>query len=404
MQNQPVARARPPLWPIYLCVAVTAMGIGIVNPILPKLLAEKGASEFIVGLTTSVMFASLALTAWPIGKKIDRIGIRPFLFLGLASYSISMLLMPWASKISYFFLLRCFEGIGWSAVWTAAETYVSQVSLPERRGHNTAVYGMSLSAGTASGPLVGSALFSIWEPLPFLVAVGLSIGAGVIVLLIVPEPHVHREEHAVSGGISFSLLRPLVLPLLIAFLYGYGTMSLVALLPLLPFSTFEIGTLITVTVVANIIAQIPIGRLLDRFGYRPLLLSSLTLLSGAALFATFHLPFVLLLVLGSMLGAFAGTLYPIGLAVLATRVPPAKLGGANGLYTVSYGLGSVFGPAITGGVMTIVGSGHSDQALFGTIGALVFTMLIAILLGIDKVHGAEEQPLPSSSGSFKPPL
>lgn len=399
-----VPRVRPPLWPIYLCVAVTALGIGIVNPIIPHLLEENGASEFIIGLTTSVMFASLVLTAWPIGKHIDRIGIRPFLILGLVSYSIAMILMPWARRIEYFFILRCFEGIGWSAVWTSAETYVSKVSLPEQRGQNTAMYGMSLSAGTAAGPILGATLVSFWTVLPFLVAVALSIGAGIIVLLVVPEPRMHHDEHAIGSGISWSLVRSLLLPLMIAFLYGYGTLSLVALLPTLNFSTFEIGLLITVTVVANIAAQIPIGRLLDKFGYRPLLLSSLTLLSSAALFATFHPPFLLLLVLGALLGAFAGTLYPIGLAVLASRVPPAKLGGANGLYTVCYGLGSVFGPAITGGVMTIVGPAHSDQALFGTIGALVFSLLLMILLGIDKVSHYEEQPISATSNTFKPPI
>ena len=65
MHNVPTARVRPPLWPIYLCVAVTALGIGIVNPIIPQLLQENGADEFVIGLTTSVMFASLVLTAWP---------------------------------------------------------------------------------------------------------------------------------------------------------------------------------------------------------------------------------------------------------------------------------------------------------------------------------------------------
>ncbi len=404
MHNVPTARVRPPLWPIYLCVAVTALGIGIVNPIIPQLLQENGADEFVIGLTTSVMFASLVLTAWPIGKTIERFGIRPFLLLGLISYCVAMIMMPWVDNIGYFFILRAFEGIGWSAVWTAAETYVSQVSLPEQRGHNTAVYGMSLASGTAAGPLIGTTLFSIWEPLPFIVAVAFAIGAGIIVLLVVPEPRMHHEEeHSVSSGISFRMNRSLWLPMMMAFLYGYGILTLIALVPTLNFSSFRIGLLITVTVVANIVAQIPIGRLLDKFGYRPVLLSSLTILSSAAIFAAFHPPFPLLLLLGSLLGAFAGTLYPIGLAILGARVPPARLGGANGLFTVFYGLGSVFGPAITGGIMVIVGPAHSDQALFGTIGSLVLALLIMLLLGIDRV-GTDEKPLAKSTeSSFKPP-
>ncbi len=391
------------MWPIYLCVAVTALGIGIVNPLIPRLLEQNGASEFIVGLTTSVMFASLALTALPIGRNIDRIGIRPFLLVGLLSYCVAMVLMPWAHRIGYFFILRAFEGLGWSAVWTAAETYVSQVSPPERRGHNTAVYGMSLAMGTAAGPMIGTGLWHLGEAVPFFVATGLAIGAGLIVLLVVPEPRLHHTEHAHS--VSFSISRTVLLPLLIAFLYGYGTLSLIALVPTLSYTPFRIGLLITLTVIANIVAQVPVGRMVDRFGYRPVLLASLTLLCAAALLAAVQPPFSIILVLGALLGAFAGTLYPIGLAILAARVPPQQLGGANGTFTVAYGLGSVFGPALTGYMMTAVGPSHSDQALFGTIGCLVFLLLLAMLGGLDHVTVEEHAAgAKSSSETFKPPL
>ena len=408
MQTTTPSRQRYPMWPIYLCVAVTALGIGIVNPLIPYLLEDAGANKFIVGLTTSVMFATLALTALPIGRQIDRVGIRPFFVVGLVSYSIAMLLMPLTNRIIYFFILRGLEGLGWSAVWTAAETYVSRVSEPEKRGHNMAVYGMSLASGTAAGPLFGTVLWNFGEALPFIVAVLMAIVAGVFVFLVVPEPHLHHADHDLG---LIGLSRTLMLPLLIAFLYGYGTLTLVALVPTLNYSEFQIGLLITVTVIANIFAQVPVGRLVDRFSYRPVLLASLTLLCGAALLAAIQPPFTIILFLGSLLGAFAGTLYPIGLAILAARVPPQRMGGANGMYTVFYGLGSVIGPALTGLMMTIAGDAHSDQALFGTIGCLVFLLLVALLLGVDqpaeREYGFEhEQPEPPASGSesLRPPL
>ncbi|ABX07430.1 MAG TPA: MFS transporter [Herpetosiphon sp.] len=405
MQQVPSTHVRHPMWPIYLCVAVTALGIGIINPLIPHLLEQNGANEFIVGLSTSVMFASLVLTGMPIGRTIDKFGIRLFLIVGLISYTVAMLAMPWTHSIPLFFMWRIFEGIGWSCVWTAAETYVSRVSSPAQRGHNTAVYGMSLASGTAAGPIIGTAVYE-WtkNPVhPFLVAVAAAIIATVIVVLVVPEPHVHHTEQE-SGGVSFKITRPLILPLAIAFLYGYGTLSLVSLLPTLNYSNWELGTLISVTVIANIVAQVPIGRMLDRYGYRPLLIGSLSLLSAAALFSTLHPPFLLTLFLGMLLGAFAGTLYPIGLAVLAARVPPAKLGGASGMFTVCYGLGSFVGPALTGGVMSMVGAKHSDQALFGTIGCLVLALLGLMMTGIDRVNVKEEHPVSVASSGIKPPM
>ncbi|GIV97099.1 MAG: MFS transporter [Herpetosiphonaceae bacterium] len=376
------------LFPIYLSVFVTALGIGLVSPLVPRLIEEAGANELLVGLTASVMFASFVLTAWPLGAAIDRWGIRPFLLGGLACYGLAMALMPWTTKLGYFFLLRLLEGIGWAGVWVSTETYVSWVSTSDRRGRNMALYSIALAMGTSSGPVIGSELFLIREGLPFLLTVLLVLIAIALVATVVPEPEHDQEMHAHHPPISLTLAPKLALPLIIAGLYGYGVASLVSLLPVSRPSTQEVSLLMTTTIIASVLAQLPVGHLTDRYGRRPVLVGSLSLLTLSAILASLEPQFDLLLLLAVMLGALAGTLYPIGLAMLADRASSRQLGMANGLFSLSYGVGSIIGPACSGWAMGMFG----PYALFSSLGLLSACLLIALILGLDsEAHKSRAQ-------------
>jgi MFS family permease len=377
------------LAPIYLSVFVTALGIGLVTPLVPRLIQQTTqASEVLVGMTASVMFASFVLTAWPLGSGIDRWGIRPFLIGGLIFYGVAMAFMPWAANIWIFFLLRILEGIGWAGVWISTETYLSWVSTAERRGRNMAMYGIAQAVGTASGPLIGVEMAKVREGMPFFFTVVLTLVAVGMVATFVPEPQQDQDHHAHHEPISWALVPRLALPLVISALYGYGLASLVSLLPLVRDSEREVGLIISITVIASIIAQLPIGHLTDRYGARPVLIGCLSMLVPAAIAASLGPPFPILLGLAVMLGCLAGTLYPIGLTLLGARVSKRQLGMANGIFSLLYGVGSVIGPMSSGMAMQIWGK----NALFGCIGALCAMLLAGLLLGFDRTPSTPSAP------------
>ena len=58
---------------------------------------------------------------------------------------------------------------------------------------------------------------------------------------------------------------------------------------------------------------------------------------------------------GVVAGAMAGGLYPLGLAMIGGIVPRERLGAANSLFSLAFGIGSLTGPAASGLAMAHLG-------------------------------------------------
>jgi MFS family permease len=65
-----------------------------------------------------------------------------------------------------------------------------------------------------------------------------------------------------------------------------------------------------------------------------------------------HSNWRLFLATGAIAGALAGSLYPIGLALIGDIVRRERLGAAHSTFSLAFGLGSLSGPSISGLAMT----------------------------------------------------
>ena len=110
--------------------------------------------------------------------------------------------------------------------------------------------------------------------------------------------------------------------------------------------------LLAVFMAGNVVLQVPIGLLADRFGRRRLLgicalLSALGPLLLQPFFATPLLLWPLLFLWGGTLYAF----YSQGVALLGAEFPAADLATANTVFVMVYCLGGVIGPSVGGFVL-----------------------------------------------------
>lgn len=92
-----------------------------------------------------------------------------------------------------------------------------------------------------------------------------------------------------------------------------------------------------------------IGNLSDRFGRRPVLITSLAML-GVDYLITALAPTIFWLFIGRFLSGMAGAAYPTANAYIADVSPPEKRAANFGLVGAAFGIGFVIGPAI-GGVL-----------------------------------------------------
>src|SRR6185436_5893407 len=112
------------------------------------------------------------------------------------------------------------------------------------------------------------------------------------------------------------------------------------------------AAIITAVIIGTIVSQVPIGHAADRFGKRKTLLVCTVLLGGVFALMPLHTDWRLFLVTGAMAGALAGSLYPIGLALIGDIVSKRRLGASTATFSLAFGLGSLIGPSMSGFAMT----------------------------------------------------
>ena len=339
-------------WTIYISVAISYLGVGLVAPLIARVLHDHQETNFTIGLIGTTMFAAFALASFPIGWLTDKVGPKPILVYGLIIYGAAIAMFAMIQYTWMFFVARFIEGVGAAAVSVAVETMLNQLSGPKERARRMSYYALSVGLGWAAGPLTGEFLYKIHYSLPFIACFIFSVIAALLVTAIVPSTAPESHHHAdLASGLSMKM----AVPMSAGALYGYMMSSLVALIPVYLIDILKVGgtqqaLIITSVIVGMLASQVPIGRAADRYGKRKTLLFCASILAVVFYGMAFVTPgyWWSFLIAGAMAGALAGSFYPIGLAIIGGIVKKEKMGAATSLFTLSFAFGSLTGPAVSG--------------------------------------------------------
>jgi DHA1 family tetracycline resistance protein-like MFS transporter len=193
--NAPPTRpppTRPPRLGFALSLlAIDALGIGIVIPIVPQLVlalaggaADRGARW--VGLLAASFSATQFLFSPLLGALSDRHGRRPVLLLSVLGLGVSYLLLALAPSLSWLLAARLLAGVTTANV-SAVTAYIADVSPPERRGQRFGLVGAMFGLGFILGPVTGGMLGAISLRLPFYAAAALAFANALWGFLALPE-------------------------------------------------------------------------------------------------------------------------------------------------------------------------------------------------------------------------
>src|SRR5512133_3607591 len=110
---------------IFVTVLLDSMGLGIIIPILPKLitsLAHVGLDDAArIGAYLSFSYAGMQFLFSPLlGNLSDRFGRRPVLIISLVGMCIDYLIMGVAPSIGWLFLGRTLSGLAGASFTTAS--------------------------------------------------------------------------------------------------------------------------------------------------------------------------------------------------------------------------------------------------------------------------------------------
>lgn len=192
MPSAPAKPARQPaLVFIFITLFLDILGIGLIVPILPKLVEQfQGGSVAAASHTYGLLAALYGLMQFIcsplLGSLSDRFGRRPVILASLFGSGLDYLLLAFAPNLTWFFIGRLIAGVT-GANFSAATAYIADISPPEKRAANFGLIGAAFGLGFIAGPALGGVLGNVDLRMPFFAAAGLTLLNWLYGLLVLPE-------------------------------------------------------------------------------------------------------------------------------------------------------------------------------------------------------------------------
>jgi MFS family permease len=334
--------------------------------------------EGLLGLGPAIFLVASALTAFPAGRAMDRVGRKPVIAVGFLLAACGCVLTALATQVkSPAAVIAGFALMGAAgAIAFLIRTAAGDMYPPEHRARGISLVLFGSVFGAILGPLVFSPLFAGKHveadalTVPWLAAGGLALVALAIALCVRPDPKVIAERlgqresdepPAPPAPLRAILRRPGVIPAMVAALASFGVM--VSVMNLTGYmvvdhhhhSQSDVFPIIGAHVLGMYALVLVVGTLIDRIG-RTISLALGLAVMGASCAG---------LLWGESVAATAVLLFGLGLgwnvsfvaatAELADRTAPAERGKLMGLNDLLSALLAASLALLGGVALTVLG-------------------------------------------------
>jgi MFS transporter, DHA1 family, tetracycline resistance protein len=384
---------------VFITVLLDMLALGIVVPVLPKLVVDFLAGDQARATEIYGVFG----TAWALmqfllsplhGALSDRFGRRPLILLSNFGLGLDYILMALAPNLWWLFAGRVISGISAASIATSY-AYVADVTAPAQRSARFGMIGVAFGAGFVLGPALGGLAGNFDPRLPFWIAAVLSLANALYGFLVLPEslPKERRAGFSWRGANPLGALALLRAQPQLLGLSGVNFLSYLAHASLpnigvlymmyrYGFDERAIGfTMAGVGICSMVVQGALIGPVVGRFGERVALIVGLVF--GVAGFAVFGLA-------GNGLGFLAGIpvlalwgfASPALLGLMSRRVGPSEQGRLQGANASIMGIANLLGPGLFAQVLAwSIASGANPWHLPGAAFLLAALMLVLALVG-----------------------
>lgn len=346
-----------------------ALGNSVLFVVIPLYVAYLPAPWFpfpdsvLVGILISLYgFANSAFQPL-MGSLTDRMSRRkPFIQGGLLLMGASTLAFIFASRFTDLLLIRSLQGIGVALTIPASLALMTTSSQKHARGGAMGVYTTMRLIGVSIGPLLGGFVYVHYG---FNAAFYLGAGAVFLSVLLV-----HFWVNEVPVDVSAQAARPFKIferELFGAGIVGVGVtmflmasaFSMMAALEnefnaRLQQTALAFGVAFSALTVSRVIVQLPLGRLSDRIGRKPLIIGGLILMAVSTVFLGEARTTVELIGARLLQGIAAAGIAAPALALTADLSLAGGEGRQMSIVAMGFGLGTAIGPLIAGVLAVIV--------------------------------------------------
>src|SRR5947209_3612483 len=401
---------------IFVTVLLDMLAIGIIVPVLPKLIVQFEHGNISMAATQNgifaFVFAAMQFVFAPVaGMLSDRFGRRPVVLMSNFGLGCDYLLMALAPSLSWLLLGRFISGITSSSIPTA-NAYIADVTPAERRAAKFGMLGAAFGLGFIIGPVLGGFLDGYVLRYPFWAAACLSLANAAYGFFILPES-LPRERRAVFslgkanpvGSLKLLRSHPALLGLASAmFLYYLAHESLPSIFVLYTDYRYHWGARLTgyalagVGVCTSIVSAVLIRMATKRWGEVRTLFAGLCFgILGFGLFA--GATTTTLFLIGCPLISLWGLAGPSMQALMSTRAAASEQGQLQGALASLFGIAGMIGPIMFSEIFAFTISQKHGVDFPGATYWLASVLLLGSLMIASAVTRPAAQPLVASSGS-----
>ena len=371
------------------------LAFGFVLPFLPLYLKEIGvrpdsAVVFWSGALVTSTGISLAIFSPIWGALADRRGRKLMVLRAMLVGGLIIALMGLVQNVGELLVLRILQGV-FTGTIAASTALVAGIVPRERIARSMGLLQTSAYVGISAGPVLGGVVAQVVGiRATFFVAGAMLVVAGAFVWQFVhehfPPPATVRRQgffQILGRGLRSRTLTPLMVTLLLVQLSSAIVFPILALYvqrlsaPTDPVNLYA-GLAFGATAVCSALAAISYGRLVERSGYRGILIFACF---GAALFSlpqAFTTNVGQFLLLRAGLGIFVGVLIPATNAIVGLVTPPDMRGSAYGLTSSGTAVGNAIGPLLGSTIAASLGYSAVfivTAAVLGVLGVWVIALI-----------------------------
>ncbi|MEC0241658.1 MFS transporter [Paenibacillus dokdonensis] len=387
---------------------IAMLGIGLVIPILPKLLEDFNAGGTAAGYLiaasglTQFLFSPLA------GEWSDKYGRKRMIVLGLLLFTLSQFLFAIANVMWMLYISRFLGGIGAAMMVPAMMAYVADSTTEDTRGKGLGMLGAAMSLGFVIGPGIGGFLADFGLRAPFYISALIAAIATVLSFFMLKETlseerlqaarQSQQKRESIVKQLITSVKAPYFIYLILVFTLTFGLVNFEAVFSLYvdnkyAYTTKEISIMITVGALVGVVIQgVFINKLLHRFGENKLINVSFLISAIAMVLMLLSGNFWYNLLLILVFFTFTSIMRPAINTVLSKMAGNEEQGFVMGMNNAYMSLGNIFGPALAGILFDV----HVNLPYsFGAI-ILVLSLILSVSWG-RRITGRRKQKLEAAS-------
>ena len=392
---------------IYVPAMILAVGTGIVVPAIPVYAKSFGVSFEIASLVIIVHQLGVALSSYPVGLLIDRIGRRKILLTGPVLLAISGFLITIAQSFPELLVYRFIGGVG-EQMWQISRlAMIADTGADRERGRQITTMNAMQNAGRLFSPALGGLLAGFWDiRAPFIAHALLSLMAIIPSFKLVQEtaPHLakgagrERTQTDATPAASFrTLLTYQVVIFFVAQFFASLTRAPIFSGQLNLYGAYvydlspqTIGILATSVAAIGIPITIAAGYIMDRYGRKATLVPGFSLLAVALAFLTFtdYAGSSFAMFILAYICVFASNGITSGnMQTLGSDIAPEKARGK--FFGVWQTIGTIGAPGGTS-MFAVLSGGLGYWAAFGFLGIIAGGT--ALILGTQVHERLREKP------------